>query len=76
MRLEIADTGEGIQPENMKKLFQPLFTTKARGIGLGLVVCRNLTEAHGGRLEVRSVPGRGTVFAAPASRCRETLRFK
>ena len=64
MRLEIADTGEGIQPENMKKLFQPLFTTKARGIGLGLVVCRNLTEANGGRIEVESELGRGTTFSA------------
>ena len=63
VRLEIADTGEGISPENIKKLFQPLFTTKARGIGLGLVVCRNLTETHGGRIEVRSEPGKGTVFA-------------
>jgi len=60
--LEVADTGEGISPENMKKLFHPLFTTKARGIGLGLVVCQNLIEAHGGRIEVASTPGKGTVF--------------
>ncbi len=63
VRLEIIDTGEGISPENMKKLFQPLFTTKAKGIGLGLVVCRNLTEANGGRIEVASEPGQGTTFA-------------
>jgi signal transduction histidine kinase len=62
VRLQIADTGEGISPENMKKLFQPLFTTKAKGIGLGLVVCRNLTEANGGRIEVSGEPGRGTTF--------------
>jgi PAS domain S-box-containing protein len=60
--LKVADTGEGISPENRKKLFHPLFTTKARGIGLGLVVCRNLTEANGGRIEVESEPGTGTVF--------------
>lgn len=60
--VQIADTGEGISPENMKKLFQPLFTTKAKGIGLGLVVCRNLAEANGGRIEVSSEPGRGTTF--------------
>jgi signal transduction histidine kinase len=59
----VTDTGEGIAPENMKKLFQPLFTTKAKGIGLGLVVCRNLTEANGGRIEVESRPGAGTTFA-------------
>jgi signal transduction histidine kinase len=69
VQLEVADTGEGISPENMKNIFQPLFTTKAKGIGLGLVVCRNLTEANGGRIEVDSEPGRGTVFTVrlPAS---------
>ena len=46
----------------MKNIFQPLFTTKARGVGLGLVVCRNLTEANGGRIEVESEPGKGTTF--------------
>ncbi len=62
IRLEVADTGEGISPENMKKLFQPLFTTKAKGIGLGLVVCKNLVEANGGRIEVVSKQGEGTSF--------------
>ena len=62
VRLEVADTGEGISPANMKKLFQPLFTTKPKGIGLGLVVCRNLAEANGGRIEVSSEPGLGTTF--------------
>jgi signal transduction histidine kinase len=62
VRLQISDTGEGISRVNMKRLFQPLFTTKAKGIGLGLVVCRNLTEANGGRIEVSSEPGRGTTF--------------
>ena len=60
--ISVADTGEGISPENRKNLFQPLFTTKAKGIGLGLVVCRNLTEANGGRIAVASEPGTGTVF--------------
>ena len=63
VRLEVVDTGAGISPEDMKKLFQPLFTTKAKGIGLGLVVCRNLTEANDGRIEVASEPGQGTTFA-------------
>jgi len=60
--LEVADTGEGISPENMAKLFQPLFTTKAKGIGLGLVVCKNLVEANGGRIEVKSALGQETIF--------------
>ena len=51
-----------ISPENMKKLFQPLFTTKIKGIGLGLVLCKNLMEANGGRIEVESKQGKGTTF--------------
>lgn len=62
IEISVSDTGEGIAPENMKKLFQPLFTTKAKGIGLGLVVCRNLVEANGGRIEVKSQSGKGTTF--------------
>ncbi|MBI5643553.1 MAG: PAS domain S-box protein [Deltaproteobacteria bacterium] len=62
VRVSFRDTGTGITPENMKKLFQPLFTTKARGIGLGLVVCKNLVEANEGRIEVESRPGEGTTF--------------
>jgi PAS domain S-box-containing protein len=62
IEISISDTGDGISPENMKKLFQPLFTTKSKGIGLGLVVCRNLVEANGGRIWVESEAGKGTVF--------------
>jgi len=60
--ISVADSGEGITPENKKKLFQPLFTTKAKGIGLGLVVCKNLVEANGGRIVVESEVGLGTTF--------------
>jgi len=62
IQISVTDTGEGISAENMKKLFQPLFTTKPKGIGLGLVVCKNLVEANGGRIEVESDPGKGTTF--------------
>ncbi|GEM_PF-5637412 len=62
VQVSIRDTGSGIPPEQMAKLFQPLYTTKARGIGLGLVVVKNLTEANGGRIEVESEPGKGTMF--------------
>jgi signal transduction histidine kinase len=60
--ITVTDNGEGISPENMTKLFQPLFTTKARGFGLGLVVCKNLVEANGGQIEVESEVGKGTTF--------------
>jgi signal transduction histidine kinase len=62
MRLEVSDTGPGIRPEHLEKIFEPLFTTKARGIGLGLAVSRSLAQANGGDLTVRSTPGSGATF--------------
>lgn len=62
IEVSVTDTGEGISHENMKKLFQPLFTTKARGVGLGLIVSKNLVEANGGKIEVESQFGKGTTF--------------
>jgi signal transduction histidine kinase len=63
VRVCVRDTGSGIAPEQMAKLFQPLYTTKARGIGLGLMICKNLVEANGGRIEVESELGKGAAFA-------------
>lgn len=63
IEISVADTGAGISAENMKKLFQPLFTTKAKGIGLGLVVSRKLVELNGGKIDVKSVPDRGATFS-------------
>ncbi len=60
--LAVADTGVGIPAENMPKLFEPLFTTKLKGIGLGLAVCKKLAKANGGRIEVQSEPGKGSTF--------------
>jgi len=60
--IAVKDTGVGIPPENMKKLFEPLFTTKINGIGLGLAVSKKLAEANGGRIEVQSEPGNGSKF--------------
>jgi len=60
--LSITDTGCGISKENMEKIFEPLFTTKARGIGLGLAVSRNLVELNGGSIEVESEAGKGSTF--------------
>jgi signal transduction histidine kinase len=60
--IDVADTGPGIAPEHMAKIFEPLFTTKARGIGLGLAVSRSLATNNGGELSVVSPPGRGATF--------------
>jgi signal transduction histidine kinase len=62
LAIAVQDTGVGIPAENVDKLFQPLFTTKPKGIGLGLAVSRKLVEANGGRIEVRSEPGKGSTF--------------
>lgn len=60
--IRIKDTGEGIQPENLRKIFEPLFSTKAKGIGLGLLVCQGIIERHNGLISVESQPGKGTSF--------------
>ena len=63
MTVSIKDGGSGMTPEQQAKLFQPLFTTKARRIGLGLVVVKNLTQINGGSVEVQSEVGKGSVFS-------------
>jgi len=62
IKITFADTGLGISEENLKKLFGPLFTTKANGMGLGLAICKRIVEAHDGRISVESVVGKGTTF--------------
>jgi signal transduction histidine kinase len=61
--VSVSDSGVGIAQDRLDKLFQPLFTTKSRGIGLGLVVVKNLTEANGGKVEVQSEQGKGSTFS-------------
>jgi len=60
--VSITDTGEGIPDENLGKLFEPLFSSKARGIGLGLAVVSTIVKAHDGTIEVESKAGKGTTF--------------
>ena len=62
LRLEVADSGPGIAPSDLDKIFEPLFTTKPRGIGLGLAVSRGLARSNGGEITVASPPGEGARF--------------
>ena len=65
VRIEVSDTGAGIEPEHLSRLFDPFFTTKpvGHGTGLGLFVCQRIVREHGGRIEVKSTPGEGTTFS-------------
>jgi two-component system, NtrC family, sensor histidine kinase HydH len=60
--VEIRDTGVGIPAEQLSRIFEPFYTTKAQGTGLGLAIAKKFAEAHGGALTVRSRPGEGTAF--------------
>jgi len=60
VEIAVADDGRGIGPEDMENLFEPYFTTKPRGTGLGLLISRQIVEEHGGELTLESAPGRGT----------------
>jgi signal transduction histidine kinase len=63
VRLDVVDSGMGMTPAEMQRLFEPLFTTKARGIGLGLAVSRGLVLANGGVISADSRPGNGTTMS-------------
>ncbi len=62
VRVRITDTGKGIAPEDLPKIFTPFHTTKTQGTGLGLPISRQLMEQHGGSIQVDSRPGEGTTF--------------
>lgn len=69
-RIAVTDNGAGIADEEKEKIFEPFYTTKSKGTGLGLTVCREIVDLHGGKIHVSSLPGKGTTFAVtlPASR--------
>ncbi len=62
VEVDVADSGTGIAPENLARLTEPLFSTKARGLGLGLAIARAILDKTNGSLRVRSTPGQGTTF--------------
>jgi signal transduction histidine kinase len=62
IHLSIQDSGVGIPGEDMNKLFDPFFSTKEGGIGLGLSIAHRIIDQHRGKIEVESVAGKGTLF--------------
>jgi signal transduction histidine kinase len=73
--IRFVDNGCGIPEENLEKIFEPLFTTKPKGIGLGLAITKRLVEQNGGKIEVSSQPGQGTTFTVklPLEKRRQTV---
>ncbi len=61
--IEVRDNGPGIDSSRLKLIFEPFVTSKSKGMGLGLPICREIVESHGGRVEVRSRPGAGTTVS-------------
>jgi signal transduction histidine kinase len=72
--LDVIDTGKGIEPAEMPKLFRPFHTTKPGGTGLGLATTRKIVRAHGGDIEEQSEPGRGTKFTIRLPKVVEAIR--
>ncbi|SDS34034.1 Signal transduction histidine kinase [Paenibacillaceae bacterium GAS479] len=62
VELRVEDTGDGIPADKLARLFEPFYTTKARGTGLGLPLCLSIAERHNGRIDVQTNPGEGTLF--------------
>jgi len=60
--IRIEDTGEGIPADRMGRLFDPFFSTRPHGTGLGLTIAHRVIQDHGGKIQIESTPGRGTTF--------------
>jgi len=63
VEITFADSGVGISADILAKIFSPLTTTKAKGMGLGLAICKRIVDAHGGKIAIESTVGKGTTFA-------------
>ena len=72
--LDVIDTGKGIDPADLPKLFRPFHTTKPGGTGLGLATTRKIVRAHDGEIDVQSEPGRGTKFTIRLPKMVEAIR--
>jgi signal transduction histidine kinase len=62
VRVSVQDTGNGVDPLHLDRIFRPLVTTKERGMGMGLSICRSIIESHHGRIWVEAATPRGAIF--------------
>jgi signal transduction histidine kinase len=72
--IEVEDTGSGLTPEECARIFTPYYTSKRHGTGLGLAIVQSVVSDHGGSIQVRSEPGRGTTFVIELPRGLETAQ--
>jgi two-component system, NtrC family, sensor histidine kinase HydH len=66
--IKVTDNGGGIERQELARIFEPFYTTRAKGTGLGLALCKKIVEEHGGGIEVQSAPGAGTTFSIRLSK--------
>jgi len=62
VQIKVSDTGKGILPQDIPRIFDPFFTTKEKGTGLGLAIVYSIIEKHNGKIDVKSMPDKGTAF--------------
>ena len=62
VKVEVEDTGTGIEPSETDRIFNPFYTTRSGGTGLGLALAHKIVQDHGGRITFTSAPGQGTTF--------------
>jgi two-component system nitrogen regulation sensor histidine kinase NtrY len=74
VRIEVADTGSGLTPEECERIFTPYYTSKQHGIGLGLAIVQSVVSDHSGTISVKSEPGRGTTFVIEFLQNADTLQ--
>jgi signal transduction histidine kinase len=72
IRVAVEDSGTGIEPENIDRMFNAFFTTKPDGIGMGLSICRSIIERHGGRIWASRNSGAGITVEFSLPGCRKT----